>query len=352
MVACGHSLGNIHSLDFPEMVEGEPAEANVAHFDSTPGEFDNVVVTEYLGNSTKNPLVVGKNETMNSDKRIFESDGNKTMSSLANASTFQSKCGDIFERLINTVPSSVTLSDPVEIIDVKPYVEVVSLQDDGAMLFQGRIRVRNVAEKKINGDDLEVNLIYRDRSGAAVNEQIVAARARFRGGQSFGFWRNTFTWFEFSTPLNASTAISSFDIQLKTISSGVTTVLDNEGTGGYPVTSGLLYQQADSCITFDADVATVSVTAALRKDANNPTQAPSLQFYHRVARQGVALPKLEMETITFQKKVGGETSGYQYFEAKVSTTAKGWSTVFDIVGADGKSVRDLKTNAMPDTCRT
>jgi len=36
-------------------------------------------VTEYLDGSTTNILVVGANQTMNSDLRVFESDGNSTM---------------------------------------------------------------------------------------------------------------------------------------------------------------------------------------------------------------------------------------------------------------------------------
>jgi hypothetical protein len=35
--------------------------------------------TEYISGTTKNPLVVGTNDTLNSDKRIFASDGNLTM---------------------------------------------------------------------------------------------------------------------------------------------------------------------------------------------------------------------------------------------------------------------------------
>ena len=37
--------------------------------------------TEYIAGTTQNPLVVGLNDTTNSDKRIFGSDGNVTMRS-------------------------------------------------------------------------------------------------------------------------------------------------------------------------------------------------------------------------------------------------------------------------------
>ncbi|KAJ6544471.1 hypothetical protein B0H19DRAFT_1267729 [Mycena capillaripes] len=54
-------------------------EHDVAHFDSTFFTFDNNVATEYISGSTQNPLVVGFNDTTNSDKRIFASDANATM---------------------------------------------------------------------------------------------------------------------------------------------------------------------------------------------------------------------------------------------------------------------------------
>lgn len=40
-------------------------------------------VTEYLADTTNNPLVVGHNVTTRSDLRIFSSDGNKTMEKYA-----------------------------------------------------------------------------------------------------------------------------------------------------------------------------------------------------------------------------------------------------------------------------
>ncbi|KAI1879363.1 hypothetical protein JX265_002317 [Neoarthrinium moseri] len=355
MVACGHSLGNVHSVNFPELVSGEATEENVAPFDSSPTNFDNTVVTEYLDDSTSNPLIVGANDTMKSDKRVFGADGNATMSALADPANFQAKCADIFERMLDTVPSTVTLSDPIEIVDVKPYIDPLHLQEDGSVLLQGRVRVRNNPEQKINGDDLEVSLSYRDLSGASISEPVVANRARARGGQSFGFWDNTFTWFEFSQSLNATASIRDFDIHLKTSSSGALLVLDNEGTGGYAVTSDLLYQQPESCLINNGAAMALSVTAALRKDLVDANSPPVLHLAHRVARPGVMLPRLQLETIAFELIPGVEKSGYQYFRANATVEASGWSTTFDIeagAGTGGKVHRLelLKTNALSDTC--
>ncbi|KAF9064897.1 heme peroxidase, partial [Rhodocollybia butyracea] len=62
-------------------------------------------VSQYLQNTTENVLVVGPNVTTRSDLRIFSSDGNETMQSLLNPDTFTQTCGDLIERMINTVPN-------------------------------------------------------------------------------------------------------------------------------------------------------------------------------------------------------------------------------------------------------
>ncbi|KAI0168087.1 heme peroxidase [Pestalotiopsis sp. NC0098] len=350
MVACGHSLGNIHSVDFPDLVSGEATAANVGHFDSSPASFDNAVVTEYLADDTLNPLVVGTNDTTNSDKRIFASDGNSTMSTLADPATFQSKCVEIFERMIDTVPSTVTLSEPLEIVDVKPYVDALQMQDDGSILFQGRVRVRNNPDRKLDGDDLTVSLQYRDRSGASVPNTIVANREVLRGGQSYGFWGNVFTWFDFSTSLPADTAISSFDIQLNTTSTGDVLLLDNEGTGGFPVVSDLLYQKSDSGIVSNGAAWEMTVTTALRQEMVSANELPELRLYRKIPKTGVMLPRLQLETISFGNTTDVVKGGYQYFEAKAVLEAASLSTTFDIASENnGKetAVEFLRTGALP-----
>ena len=99
LVACGHTFGGVQHSAFPDTVPAQDGVDDVdATFDSTPFNFDNDVyvlfirrgcfllisltsAAEYIQGTTMNPLVVGHNDTTNSDKRIFSSDGNKTMSS-------------------------------------------------------------------------------------------------------------------------------------------------------------------------------------------------------------------------------------------------------------------------------
>ncbi|KAJ7354168.1 heme peroxidase [Mycena albidolilacea] len=111
LVACGHSLGGVRNPDFADMV---PEDGTHKFFDSTQATFDNNVVTGYLDSTTENPLVVAQNATFRSDLRIFNSDGNKTMEALANADAFASTCATVMEKMINTVPGGVTLTEPIE----------------------------------------------------------------------------------------------------------------------------------------------------------------------------------------------------------------------------------------------
>ncbi|CEI63398.1 unnamed protein product [Fusarium venenatum] len=143
LVACGHTLGGVHSTENPRIAGGKPSPSNKPNVDSTSANFDNVVVKEYLGSSGVNPLVFGRNETTNSGKRIFGSDRNVTMAKMKDPKTFQRSCATVFERLIYTVPSAVKPSAPIELIDIKPYI--TKLKPSGkqsGVTLEGRIRVR------------------------------------------------------------------------------------------------------------------------------------------------------------------------------------------------------------------
>ncbi|KAJ3720911.1 heme peroxidase [Lentinula raphanica] len=107
LVACGHTLGGVRQVDFP-LVVTDPEDV-LQTFDTTIN-FDNAVVSEYLQNTTQNILVVGPNVTTRSDFRIFSSDGNVTMQSLLSSDTFNRTCVTLIERMLNTVPSGVTLT--------------------------------------------------------------------------------------------------------------------------------------------------------------------------------------------------------------------------------------------------
>ncbi|TDZ19794.1 WSC domain-containing protein [Colletotrichum orbiculare MAFF 240422] len=332
MVACGHTLGGVHSVDFPEIVgvEADPNNDTVAHFDVEFSKFDNGVVTEYLDGTTKNPLVAGTNDTLNSDKRIFAADGNKTMQSMADPAAFQTKCADIFTRMIDTVPASVKLTDPIEPTDIKPYITGLSLNDGGNLTFAGQIRIRTSAATGRDPNDLSVQLTYADRTGNG-STVITTRKATFQGGSASGLWRESFHFWEFDTAISADTGISKFYIHVTKTSMNETITYDNAGNG-YPMSDALLYQAKQSCIDTNAvdGKMPLAVTALVRKDrAPASADGLTLDLVHRIARQGVIVPKLETETIDFES-TGEERSGWAVYKAKGNLELAGWSTTFDI----------------------
>ncbi|KAJ4481302.1 heme peroxidase [Lentinula lateritia] len=141
LVACGHTLGRVRQVDFPLVVTN--TEDFLQTFDTTTN-FNNAVVSEYLQNTTQNILVVGPNVTTRLDFRIFLSDGN--LHSFLSSDTFNETCGNLIEQMINTVPSGVTLAQPIS----EPFDYVVSeplfSYRNGTMSMATTLRIVNPSD--------------------------------------------------------------------------------------------------------------------------------------------------------------------------------------------------------------
>lgn len=82
---------------------------------------------------------------------------------MTNAATFNSMCTSILQRMIETVPTTVTLSDVISPYEVKPSGLQLTLLSGGTQLtFSGDIRVRTTS-RTVSG----VQVVYTDRNGAA-----------------------------------------------------------------------------------------------------------------------------------------------------------------------------------------
>lgn len=80
---------------------------------------------------------------MRSDQRIFGSDGNVTMKAFAkDPALFTAQCGALMERLINTVPKEVTLSEVIVPYPVKPEGLALSVANNDTLSLRGQLRVR------------------------------------------------------------------------------------------------------------------------------------------------------------------------------------------------------------------
>ncbi|CZR56980.1 related to beta-1,3 exoglucanase precursor [Phialocephala subalpina] len=142
--ACGHSLGRVHAVNFPDIVGDSPiTSTNLdggVSFDSTPAALDPTGMNEYLTGTGKagGPLVTSSNVSARSDFRLFNSDSNATITTLA-ANTGQI-CSGLFEKMLNTVPSTVSLSDPITAMPWKVVDFNMHISSGGSVRIEGLIR--------------------------------------------------------------------------------------------------------------------------------------------------------------------------------------------------------------------
>ncbi|KAH8651091.1 WSC domain-containing protein [Xylariales sp. PMI_506] len=349
LVACGHTLGGVHGVNFPE-ITGNSSVGQVSRFEGNNGtayaKFDTTVVTQYLGDANVNPLVVGQNDTTNSDKRVFGADGNVTMEALADSDTFQERCAIVLEKMINTVPAEVTLSDPIQPMEVKPYITTLALNGNGTLDFSGRIRVRVSPATGRNSSDMAVHLTYSDRNGIQAPEAIRTVQGTFQGGLSAGLFGESFTWFEFSTQLNLTTGISSIQVQMEKISSGETETFDNGGNG-FPIQDSILYQQSQSCInTTEINGAfNTTISAAVRRDQTN--RKVVLDLVHEIERPGIIINSLEVRSMALNS-TGQVVGDYELYEAQIALEVGSWSTTFDLVLDDTFKVEFQQTTVLSE----
>jgi hypothetical protein len=325
LIACGHSIGGVHSVDHPEIVSGQVSAENKASFDTTLGVLDNNVVLEYLDNSTANPLIVNANDTLNSDKRIFAADENKTMRKLADKAYFKTQCEAVFEKMLSLVPGEVTLTEPLEPAEIRPYISSYQLKD-GLVEFSGRLRVRITPVTGRDQDSLTASIIPASRNGTTVAE--IATR---RGGTTSGYLDERFLWFEFDQTLNASEAFDSFIIRIND------EIYDNGGTGGYPVNTDILYQESQSCMVYDATKGegTMNITAAISKSILQSGAAPQINVVKKTKVQGNPIPRLQPETIPMTRS-SKETVEYVYYTASTTLSRDGLDPTLDIEVGDFK----------------
>ncbi|KAJ6471484.1 heme peroxidase [Mycena sanguinolenta] len=196
LVACGHTFGGVQHAFFPTIVPAlnDPNDTmDVTHFDSTYVTFDNNIAAEYIAGTTQDPLVVGSNDTTNSDKRIFGSDGNQTMSSFANSpELFASTCADLYARMIDTVPAGVVLSEVIAPLPVKPTGVDLVLNGDIIQLT-GAVRLWNMTKDSSR----TVSMVWTDHTGNTNTSALTfAGLSSSTGGKYSAAWY----WFNPTSP--------------------------------------------------------------------------------------------------------------------------------------------------------
>ncbi|KAE9408320.1 heme peroxidase [Gymnopus androsaceus JB14] len=227
LVACGHTIGGVTQVDFPTIIT-DPSVV-VDTFDTTPA-FDNAIISEYLQNTTQDVLVVGPNITTRSDFRIFSSDGNVTMQSLLSPDTFSETCTALLQRMINTVPSTVNLTDPI----TEPFNYLINdpflSYQDGAFIMMTALRVLSLSSSAT------VTMLWADQQGDSVcpsagcsvqpyNTQSVSFSIV---GQALGL---AATRDFFNATINATSSISKFWFEINNNDGSDPVVVDNGGSG-------------------------------------------------------------------------------------------------------------------------
>ncbi|RBR24253.1 uncharacterized protein FIESC28_02986 [Fusarium coffeatum] len=309
LVACGHAVGGVHHVDHPEITGHEVSADNYTSvpFQTNFRSFNNGVATEYLSGKTKNPLIVAKNATLRSDKRIFDND-KATMKQLATKEGFNKICPQVFARMIDTVPASVKLTEVIEPYVIKPYINDLSLDSKGKIHFAGAIRYL-VTKDEANKPD-GVSIVYLGRDGKKVT--LPLKQAMWQGGRTLGSY-NSFLNYEFDTTIDTKKGITKFWVQ--TTKNNAVKTHDNQGTGGYPVDDTVLYQQQQSCIQWSKmPGAQMRVSALVRNErAKDPL---TLNIGQKVPIKGVDVPQIKMESVKF-KATGKKSSGYTAFQAEI-----------------------------------
>ncbi|KAJ7786119.1 heme peroxidase [Mycena metata] len=254
LVACGHTFGGVTHSAFPTIAPALTDPLNtqsVAHFDTTNVHFDNNVATEYISGITQNPLVVGSNDTTNSDKRIFGSDGNVTMQSFANSpDLFASTCATLLARMLDTVPSGVELSDVITPMPVKPTTPIFTLDGD-VLKFTGRVRFWNLTANA----NRVVLLLWDDHHGGVRNSTLLSS---LKSSTTYPY--GVATSFIFG---NSSDAGLSLDAAagIKTMRFSVDGELQDQGGVGFAVQDGFAFSTT-SC--FFGNNATAQYDVAVR----------------------------------------------------------------------------------------
>jgi len=86
--------------------------------------------------------VTSFNVSSRSDLRLYESDNNATIIKLANqGDVFFDTCVTLLQRMIETVPKGVELSDVVEPLPVKPINATLEFDTEDNLIFTGYIRI-------------------------------------------------------------------------------------------------------------------------------------------------------------------------------------------------------------------
>jgi hypothetical protein len=192
------------------------------------------------------------------------------LGSMSTADSFAQTCTTIFDKMLNTVPSGVTLTDEITLLPVK--VSAVQLTVGATQLqFTASVRLVQSTNKT------SVNMYWCDRYGDAADCKSGLKRFAAPGGtttvsspisQAMGV---TLKKYQFVVPIDASQSVSKFWFVVD-YGNGTTSVADNSGQNYVVDQDQVLWVPS---MSRDKNVLTgsfgVSVTAAV-KSGSSPSR--------------------------------------------------------------------------------
>ncbi|KAJ6481212.1 heme peroxidase [Mycena vitilis] len=233
LVACGHTLGGVRQVDFPTIL---PPDLSTGVAFQAPIGFNNSIVHEYLDSTTINVLEVGPNITTRSDLRIFSSDNNVTMQRLASPVAFNQVCADLIERMINTVPNDVTLTDVVEPIDYK-VSDTMLFPQGGSLAFLATMRVIDPRPLILSfrAPNKTVTMFWKERQGTSCPKAGCSAKSfqlDYTTASTYGLLKGVvvqFEYYRFNASIDLNTSISHFWFEVDPKDGSAPFIVDNHG---------------------------------------------------------------------------------------------------------------------------
>ncbi|KAF2235188.1 heme peroxidase [Viridothelium virens] len=291
LTACGHTLGSVHHGGFPTVMDNSTVSPNntqgAGHLDSTNAGFDIDVVEEYVSGTGQRggPLVTSFNESSRSDLRLYESDNNTTMQSLAKGGTegFFGTCVDLLGRMLNTVPANVRLTDVVEPMNIKPVNVTFDIDDTGTAILTGVIRYLTTATAPTS---LTI-------SAGSATQKTTALSAQ--GSSIFGIT----SFYPFTLAFPSTSSNDSLPASLTVISEASTSQT-------YALEPRLFFTPSLSSIvpTSTVNSSFVNIVAALAPSVSSPVAVIAFP----TVQEGTLAPKMMHQNVTLE--VVGTKAGY------------------------------------------
>ncbi|KAM0261106.1 hypothetical protein ACHAQJ_002367 [Trichoderma viride] len=361
LVACGHTLGGVHGDDFPQIVPvvNDPAtDQNTQTFDTTNSgftAFDNTVAVQFVNNVTQNPLAFGHNVTTNSDARIFGSDGGQEIGQMASSpSYFYKTCQTLLERMINTVPKGVTLTDPIQPIAVKPSKLFATINSNGTMTMSGSIRLIGSVAANPNRT---IRIHFRPRSGEScsnTNSCIISSNVPAFSSVHvlYGNPPLTFWVYQFSTVIPIAQGVSGFDVEVVDNINGVTnSTLYTNGGNGFPFDDTIVTQPKLSCseVIYNG---LMNLTVAIRDDANLDSLKAIVHLPEPLSSTTPGVGSIPLDLAKVGPVAG---SGYTLYNATITTGvippnpnnfAGNYMRTYDLVASNSTHTVEREFNMM------